>query len=155
MRRSPVETLVGALVIGVAVVFFLFAYNTAQVETVEGYAVTARFDRIDGIRQGSDVRMSGIKIGTVVDQRIDPETFLAVVRMSIDSKIRLPTDSSAAITSEGLLGDNYLSLTPGGADETIADGGEIEFTQGAVDLSSLIGQLIFGQTGDEGGEAGK
>lgn len=155
MRRSPVETLIGALVIAVAVLFFVFAYNTAQVETVEGYGVTASFDRIDGIDRGSDVRMGGIKIGTVVDQHIDLETYLAVVGMNIDSKIKLPTDSSASITADGLLGDRYLALTPGGAEEFIADGGRIEITQGAIDLTSLLGQLIFSQTGNEGGDATK
>ena len=155
MRRSPIETLIGALVIGVAVVFFVFAYNTAQVETVEGYSVTASFDRIDGIQPGSDVRMSGIKIGTVVHSRIDPQSYLAVVRMSIDSTIKLPTDSSAAISADGLLGDRYLALTPGGEEETIPDGGQIEITQGAIDLVSLLGQLIFSQTGHEGGTATK
>ena len=155
MRRSPIETLVGALVIAVAVLFFVFAYNTAQVETVEGYAVTAKFDRIDGIQRGSDVRMSGIKIGTVLDYRIDPETYLAVVSMSIESDIELPMDSSVSITSDGLLGDKYLSLTPGGDEEAIPDGGEIEITQGAIDLISMIGQLIFSQTGSEGGGATK
>ena len=155
MRRSPIETLVGALVIAVAVLFFIFAYNTAQVETVSGYSVTAKFDRIDGIQRGSDVRMSGIKIGTVLDHRIDPETYLALVTMSIESDIKLPTDSSVSITSDGLLGDKYLALTPGGDEEPIPDGGEIEFTQGAIDLTSLLGQLIFSQTGNEGGDATK
>ena len=155
MRRSPIETLIGALVIAVAVVFFVFAYNTAQVETVEGYQVSASFDRIDGIHPGSDVRMSGIKIGIVVDSRIDPETYLAVVTMSIDSKIELPADSSAAITADGLLGNRYLALTPGGDEETIPEGGRIEITQGAIDLTSLLGQLIFSQTGHEGGAATK
>ena len=150
MRRSPIETLVGALVIAVAVLFFVFAYNTAQVDTVEGYSVTAKFDRIDG-----DVRMSGIKIGTVLDYRIDPETYLAVVAMSIESDIELPMDSSVSITSDGLLGDKYLSLTPGGDEEAIADGGEIEITQGAIDLISMLGQLIFSQTGSKGGDATK
>ena len=155
MRRSPVETLIGALVIAVAVLFFVFAYNTAQVETVEGYTVSAAFDRIDGIQPGSDVRMSGIKIGTVVESRIDLRNYLAEVAMSIDSRIRLPTDSSLAITADGLLGDRYVAVTPGGEEETIPDGGRIEITQGAIDLTSLLGQLIFSQTGNEGGAATK
>lgn len=155
MRRSPVETLIGALVIAVAVLFFVFAYNTAQVETVEGYTVSASFDRIDGIHPGSDVRMSGIKIGTVVDSRIDLQNYLAVVAMSIESKIKLPEDSSLAITADGLLGDRYIAVTPGGAEEMIPDGGRIEITQGAIDLTSLLGQLIFSQTGNEGGGATK
>ncbi len=155
MRRSPVETLIGSLVIAVAVLFFVFAYKTAQVETVEGYTVSASFDRIDGIYPGSDVRLSGIKIGTVVEHHIDPENYLAVVRMSIDSKIKLPADSSLSITADGLLGNRYLAMSPGGAEETLPDGGQIEITQGAIDLTSLLGQLIFSQTGNEGGGATK
>ena len=149
MGRNLIETLMGAVVIAVAVFFVVFAYNTANIETVRGYLVTAKFDRIDGIREGSDVRMSGIKIGTVTNQKIDPQTYLAVVRMSIDPTIRLPMDTSASITADGLLGDKYLALSPGGAEEMIPKGGEIETTQGSIDLFSLVGQLIFSQTGEK------
>ncbi len=153
MGRNPIETLMGAAVIVGTVFLFVFAYNTADIKAVEGYQVTARFDRIDGIREGSDVRMSGIKIGTVTAQAIDPQTYLAVVTMSIDPSIRLPLDTSASITAEGLLGDKYLALSPGGEDEMIPQDGEIEITQGSIDLFSLVGQLVFSQTG--GGESGE
>ena len=126
MGRNLIETLMGAVVIAVAVFFFVFAYNTANIKTVQGYEVSAKFDRIDGIRQGSDVRMSGIKIGTVLTQRIDPQTYLAVVTMSIDPTIQLPLDTSASITADGLLGDKYLALSPGGDEEMIKAGGEID-----------------------------
>ena len=154
MGRNLIETLMGAVVIAVAVFFFIFAYNTADIQAVEGYRVSAKFDRIDGIREGSDVRMSGIKIGTVLSQRIDPQTYLAIVTMSIDPVIKLPLDTSASITADGLLGDKYLALSPGGEDEMIAADGEIETTQGSIDLFSLVGQLIFSQTGDDGAESG-
>ena len=153
MGRNLIETLMGAIVIAVAVFFFVFAYNTANIQAVEGYAITAKFDRIDGIREGSDVRMSGIKIGTVLNQVIDPQTYLAVVTMSIDPVIKLPLDTSASITADGLLGDKYLALSPGGDEEMIAQGGEIETTQGSIDLFSLVGQLIFSQTGDDGAKS--
>ena len=152
MGRNLIETLMGAVVIAVAVFFVVFAYNTANIETVRGYLVTAKFDRIDGIREGSDVRMSGIKIGTVIAQSLDSQTYLAVLTLSIDPTVKLPTDTSAAVTSEGLLGDKYLALSPGGAEEMIAPGGQIETTQGSIDLFSLVGQLIFSQTGKSGGE---
>lgn len=154
MGRNLIETLMGAVVIAVAVFFFVFAYNTANIKAVEGYEVSAKFDRIDGIRQGSDVRMSGIKIGTVLTQRIDPQTYLAIVTMSIDPVIKLPLDTSASITADGLLGDKYLALSPGGEDEMIPADGEIETTQGSIDLFSLVGQLIFSQTGDDGAKSG-
>ena len=154
-RRTPAETLVGALVIAVAAAFFVFAYTTAGIDTVEGYRVTAKFDRIDGIRQGSDVRMSGIRIGSVLDQSIDPRTYLAVVTMSIDPAVRLPEDSSASVSSDGLLGGAYLALTPGGAEETIPDGGEIEITQGSVDLLSLLLRYASGRDDAPAADAGQ
>ncbi len=153
MRKNSVETIMGAVVIAVAVLFVLFAYDKAGLTTVKGYAISAKFDRIDGIRRGSDVRMSGIKIGTVTDQALDPETYLAVVKLNIDTNIKLPLDTTAAITSDGLLGDKYMALSPGGDDKMIPVGGEIETTQGSIDLFSLVGQMIFSQTGDKGGKA--
>ena len=147
MRRNLIETIMGAVVLVVAAIFMLFAYSTADIQAVSGYPVTAKFDRIDGIREGSDVRMSGIKIGTVVKQKLDPETYLAVVTMTIDPAVKLPTDTSAQITSDGLLGDKYMALSPGGSDSMIPSGGEIETTQGSIDLFSLVGQMIFSQTG--------
>ena len=143
MRRNLIETLVGAVVIAVAAIFLVFAYDNADLRAVDGYRVMARFDRIDGLRTGSDVVMSGIKIGSVTGRPLDPETYLAVVTMTIDPKIELPADTSAAIVSDGLLGDKYLSLTPGAEDDAIPDGGEIEITQGAIDLLSLLGREIF------------
>jgi phospholipid/cholesterol/gamma-HCH transport system substrate-binding protein len=154
MRKNSVETIMGAVVIAVAVLFVMFAYDEADLKTVEGYAVSAKFDRIDGIKRGSEVRMSGIKIGTVTDQLLDPKTYLAVVQLNIDKQVKLPLDTSAAITSDGLLGDKYMALSPGGDDAMIPDGGEIETTQGSIDLFSLVGQMIFSQTGKKDGKAG-
>ena len=158
MRRNHIETLMGAVVVVVALLFLLFAYSTANLRPVgDAYSVVAKFDRIDGIQRGSDIRMAGIKIGTVADQRLDSETYLAVVTLSIDSRVKLPEDTSAAITSDGLLGDKYMVLTPGGADEMIPPGGEITTTQGSIDLIGLVGKLMFSQTGNEssGGDGKK
>jgi len=153
MGRNLVETLMGAVVLIVAIGFLAFAYQTAGMKSVDGYEVTAKFDRVDGLTEGSDVRMSGIKIGTVIDQQLDPQTYLAVVRLSINPNIKLPLDSSAEISSDGLLGDKYLSVTPGAEEEMLKSGGTIEHTQGSVDIVSLVGRLIFSQTekgkGDE------
>ncbi len=149
MQRNLIETIMGAVVIVVAAIFLVFAYTTADVRAVEGYDVSAKFDRIDGIKRGSDVRMAGIKIGTVMDSTLDPETYLAVVELSINPTVKLPLDTSASITSDGLLGDKYMSLSPGGDEAMIKPGGEIETTQGAIDLFSLVGQMIFSQTGKD------
>jgi phospholipid/cholesterol/gamma-HCH transport system substrate-binding protein len=155
MSRNAIETVMGALVLVVAGLFLFFAYSTSQVRATSGYEVTAAFDRVDGIREGGDVRISGIKVGSIVSQSLDPKTFLAMVRLSIDPQVKLPTDTVAQIASSGLLGDKYLSLVPGGADETIPPGGRIQFTQPAISLESLIGQYIFSsqQQGQGKGEA--
>lgn len=146
MNRNAVETVMGAVVLVVAAFFLFFAYTTSQVGAVSGYDLTARFNRIEGLRDGSDVRISGIRVGSVVSQELDPKTFVAVVRLSIEPSIKLPVDTVAAITSSGLFGDNYVSLEPGNEDEIIKPGGQIEHTQSPMNLQSLIGQYIFSQS---------
>tara|TARA_B100000686_G_scaffold101863_2_gene109088 strand:- start:735 stop:1190 length:456 start_codon:yes stop_codon:yes gene_type:complete len=145
MRGNVVEALLGAVVLVVAAGFLVFAYSSTDVAAIEGYQVHAKFDRVDGLRIGSDVRLGGIKVGTVVGQELEADTYLAVVRMTIDPRIKLPADSSAEIISDGLLGSKYLSLVPGGDEGIIEVGGEIRFTQSPVILENLIGQLIFSQ----------
>ena len=147
MRGNVLETVMGAVVLVVAALFLFFAYNTSQLRAVKGYEVTAEFERIDGIREGGDVRISGIKIGSVVDQKLDPKSFLATLRMSIDPAVKLPDDTVAEIVSAGLLGDKYLSLVPGGSDNVIPPGGRIKYTQSSISLENLIGQMIFSQPG--------
>ncbi len=149
MRRNLIETVVGAGVLVVAALFIVFAYSKAEVGTVDGYTIQAKFDRVDGIRPGTDVRMSGIKVGTVTSSELDPRTYLAVVRMSIRTDVKIPEDTSIAVSADGLLGDKFLALSPGGAEEMLPDGGEITTTQGSIDLMSIIGQLIFSQTGKD------
>jgi phospholipid/cholesterol/gamma-HCH transport system substrate-binding protein len=145
IKRNAVETVLGAVVLVVAALFLFFAYTTSEVRAVSGYELTARFDRIGGLRDGADVRISGIKVGTVTQQVLDPKTFEAVVTLSVQPDIKLPVDTVAAITSSGLLGSDFVSLTPGNDDDTIKPGGTIAHTQPPMDLQSLIGQYIFSQ----------
>jgi phospholipid/cholesterol/gamma-HCH transport system substrate-binding protein len=143
MRRNAVETIMGAVVLAVAAFFLVFAYTRAQVAYVKGYVLVAKFDRIDGIEDGSDVRLSGIKVGTVLSQSLDPDTYLAVLRISIDPRIELPADTVAKVTSDGLLGGKYLALDPGGEEQTLKPGDEIVYTQSAISIEDLIGRYIF------------
>lgn len=152
MQSNLVETLIGTLVVAVAAVFLFYGYGASGMRSSAGYRVDAAFSAIDGLANGADVRVSGIKVGTVVHQNLDPETFQAVVTLDIAPNVKLPDDSSAKITSEGLLGGSYISVTPGGSEEYLADGSEIMFTQGSVDLMSLIGQAVFSTQGGGGGE---
>ena len=99
----------------VAVIFIVFAYARSDVATVSGYEVTARFTAVDGLRVGDDVRISGIKVGSIIGADLDPEMFDAVLRLSIDPSFELPEDTDAAVSTEGLLGGKYVALEPGGA----------------------------------------
>jgi len=143
MNRNIAETLIGAVVILVAAGFLFFAYSKSTVRAVEGYNISAKFTSVGSLREGADVRISGIKIGTVIDAEIQPDTFFAVVDMAIDPSIKLPEDSSAAISQDGLLGDTYVKLEPGGAQETLVAGDTITDTAPAPDLFGLINQLVY------------
>jgi phospholipid/cholesterol/gamma-HCH transport system substrate-binding protein len=144
MGNNLVETLLGAVVLIVAGLFLVFAYSTTNVRTVGGYEVRAKFERVDGLNTGSDVKLSGIKVGTIIEQRLEPETYLAIVRMNINSNVKLPADTSASVTSDGLLGSNFVALSPGGDDKMIQPGGEIRHTQGPVNVVQLLGKFVFG-----------
>ena len=146
MKKNPVETVMGAVVLVIAAIFLVFAYSTADIRRIQGYPITMRFDRIDGLRLGGDVKMSGVKIGSVVQESLDPDTFLAVVTVHIDPSVKLPDDSSAKILSEGLGDEKYLALVPGASEAMLPPGGEIQYTQGSVDLIGLIGRLMFSKT---------
>jgi phospholipid/cholesterol/gamma-HCH transport system substrate-binding protein len=153
MQSNLVETLIGAIVVVIAGVFLYYGYSNSGMRSANGYHVKAEFDRVDGLANGSDVRLSGIKVGTVVSQAIDQKNYQAVVTLSLAPDVKIPDDSSAKITSEGLLGSNYIALTPGGSEDYLKDGGEITFTQGSVDLMGLIGQAMFSTTGGKGGNS--
>ncbi len=152
MRRNLIETVLGGVVLLVAALFLVFAYSNASLRTVSGYELLAKFDRIDGLNQGSDVKVSGIKVGTITSQEIDPKSYLAVIRFTVDPRIKLPVDSAAEVVSEGLLGSKYLSLVPGADAKNLQPGQEIRFTQSPVNLESLIGQLIFSGKGGGGSD---
>jgi len=150
MSSNLVESIIGAVVLLVAGWFLVFAYERTDVANVDGYTLQARFDRIDGLIVGSDVRVAGIKVGTILENELDGASFQAIVKFSVASNIELPIDTAAAISSESLLGGVYLTLLPGGDDETLVDGDEIEETQDAVDLLGLIGKFTSG--GDNEGK---
>ena len=150
MKRSVVETALGALVIGVAALFLIFSYKIANVGAgSDGYEVTAHFSGIGGLQAGDDVQISGVKIGTVSAVELDEETYLARVRMQVMPDVKLPTDTAALISSESLLGGRYLALEPGAEEDMIKPGGIIEYTQAPQNLEQLLGQFIFSMQGDD------
>jgi len=144
MKNNLVETAVGALVIAIAAGFFFYVYNSTEFgQGTGGYKINAEFENIEGISVGSDIRMAGIKIGSVVQQKLDPESFQAVVTMSVANFIKLPDDTTAKVTSEGLLGSKFITLEVGGSDELLKDGDSLTHTQSALDIWSLINEFMF------------
>ena len=144
MQNNTVETLIGAIVVAVAAGFLFFAYTSTGAGSVSGYSIAARFSSADGISSGTDVRLHGIKIGTVSDLTLDPKTFMAIARLSVRNDVQIPDDSAVKITSSGLLGSSYVAIQPGGSDKNVKPGGELTNTQGSVDLMGLIGRAVMG-----------
>ncbi|PLX34046.1 MAG: outer membrane lipid asymmetry maintenance protein MlaD [Hyphomicrobiales bacterium] len=144
MKSSLVETLVGASVILIAGLFLYYMYSSTGQSAGSGYySITAEFDRVDGLPVGADVRLAGIKVGSVIGQKLDQENYRAIVSFAIAKGIKLPKDTNAKIASKGLLGGSYITLDPGGDEELLAEGGHIVYTQSSIDLMSLIGKAIF------------
>lgn len=148
LKDHVAEALAGLAVVAIAAWFLIFALGRTGSTGTDSYALTARFPNAAGISVGSDVRVSGLKVGAVTHQKLDPASFQAVVTLSVDKAVKLPLDSSAAITSEGLLGGSFIALVPGGDPEQLAPGDEITDTQGSTDLMGLIGSVI-NRSGDD------
>jgi len=143
MQRSAIETVMGAVVLVVAAFFIVLAYNTTDIKPVGGYQLQAKFNAVDGLAIGSDVRIGGVKVGSVVDQYIDQELYQAVVSFSVKETIQLPADSTASVNSSGLLGEKYLAIAPGRDSKVLAEGESITNTRDVVSLEELIGRVIF------------
>jgi phospholipid/cholesterol/gamma-HCH transport system substrate-binding protein len=143
MRLNIVEIVTGAVVITISAVLLFYAYTSTKHTDQEGYKIIARFHKADGLVEGSDVKMGGIRVGSVSKMTLDPKRYDAIIELSIKPEIKLPADTSASIISESLLGGKYIDLQPGGDEEMMEPGSEIQQTQSAVILESLIGQLIF------------
>lgn len=142
-RRSIAEVLTGAVVLLVAAGFLVYAVAHSGRSASGGYTLNARFDHVDGLAVGADVRLAGVKVGSVTGEAIDPKTYLAMVSFTVRPDIKLPKDTSASITAEGLLGGDYLSLSPGGDETMLHPGQTITITQSSVNLEQLLGNFIF------------
>ncbi len=143
------EIIVGTFVLLCATFFFFDSYSSAKINREGGYFLVAKFDNADGINSGSDVKISGVKIGIVEDQFLDKETFRATLKLNIDPAIKIPTDSSIKVASEGLLGAKYLAISPGGDEENLNSGDEIIFTQSSINFEDLLGKFIFSDKKNE------
>lgn len=143
MNNSVFETVIGAVVLLVAVFFLAFAYQSSNFTHFDGYVVSANFTQAEGIKEGTEVKISGVHVGTVIGQSLDPEQYTAVVKMRINTNVKLPLDTTASVTSEGLLGGRFISLEPGGDPDFLKPGDKILYTQSSPNLEQLLGKFIF------------
>lgn len=149
MSGHSVEVIVGGAVLAAAIGFVVYAGQaTGFAKSDAGYPLTASFRSLEGVQVGTDVRLAGVKIGTVTDVRLNAETYRAETVFSVSDEFRIPDDSAVVISSEGLLGGNFVEIMPGGSPFYFEAGNEIEDTQGAVSLISLLLKFVAG-SGDE------
>jgi phospholipid/cholesterol/gamma-HCH transport system substrate-binding protein len=143
-RHNPAELITGAVVLLVAGGFLVFAVaNTGKSFGGSGYDLHASFDHVDGVSTGTDVRIAGVRVGSIQSITLDPKTFEADVVFSVQNDIKLTDDSSATVSTDGLLGGKYLAIAVGGSDKILKPGDAITITQGSINLESLLGKYIF------------
>lgn len=148
MSENKTEVFVGAAVLAAAVGFVAYAGQiTGFSKQTSGYELTASFRSAEGVTVGTDVRLAGVKVGTVTDITLNPQTFRADTAFSVANGIEIPDDSAVVVASEGLLGGNFVEIVPGGSLFNFQPGDEIEDTQGAVSLVGLLMKFVSG--GDE------
>jgi phospholipid/cholesterol/gamma-HCH transport system substrate-binding protein len=146
IKNNLFEVIVGTFVLGCAIYFFFFSFSKSNISTSSTYQVVAKFDNIDGVSTGSDIKISGVKVGAVANEVIDPQTYRAILKLNINQDIKLPKDSSAKILSSGLLGGKYIGIEVGAEEEVLKDGDQIQFTQSGVNFEELLGKFIFGSS---------
>jgi phospholipid/cholesterol/gamma-HCH transport system substrate-binding protein len=147
MAENKAEVLAGAAVLAAALGFMIYAgAGNGYGPQAQSYPLRASFRSVEGITAGSDVRLAGVKVGSITSLTLNPTTFFADATILVDQTLQLPADSQIVISSEGLLGGNYVELIPGGALENLAPGDEIEDTQGAVSLIGLLLKFVTGKS---------
>ena len=148
MASERAEILAGAAVLAIAGGFLAYAANSAGMlaRTGDTYPLTASFRALDGISVGSDVRLAGVKVGSISSITLNPQTFFADTTIQLRKDILLPEDSAILISSEGLLGGNFVEIVPGGSLDNLSPGDEIEDTQGAVSLITLLMKFVSGNS---------
>jgi len=143
MTRNTIETVMGAVVLIVAGVFLWMAHAVTNIQSSDGLILKAEFGAIGGLNIGDDVRISGIKVGKVIDTSLNPEAYGATVMLSVDERISLPLDSAARIAASSLLGGNHVDILPGFEEDFLQSGAVIYDTRDPVNLTDLLGKAVF------------
>ena len=149
MSKKPVETIMGVVVLVVATLFMFFAYRVSDLQVVKGYELNARFLKVGGLNTGADVRINGIKVGTVISQKINSLDYMVDVKLSILPNISIPSDSTVLVVGDGLMGDKFVKIEPGNSSEKLKNGDSIEKTKDAKSLEDMVGEIIFMVSGNE------
>ena len=149
MAENKLEIAAGLLVVAAALGFVIFAGKGSGMGSGgDTYDLRASFRSIEGVSLGSDVKLAGVKVGTLTQVSLNPQTYMADAVLSLQKSVELPSDSAVLISSEGLLGGNFIELQPGGMPDVLAPGDEIEDTQGAVSLVSLLMKFVGSKPAD-------
>jgi phospholipid/cholesterol/gamma-HCH transport system substrate-binding protein len=145
MKQNIIETVIGFVVIIVSLAFLMFAYKAGKPSSNEagGYRISARFQNAEGIIDGSDIMLAGIKIGSVESLDLDKTSFLAILNLRINQNVKLPKDSQASVVTSGFLGNKFISITPGSSEDDLVDNDQIKYTQSSVNIEALIGKLMY------------
>lgn len=147
MKQQLIEILTGIIVIIVATIFLVFAYNKSKGNRAgDGYNLQVYFQNIEGIEEGADVKLSGIKIGYVKAITLDITSFDAVVTLKIANNIPIPKDSRAIVTTSGLIGSKYININPGASDINLSNNDRIKLTQSSLNFEDLIAKLMYSIT---------
>ncbi|MDR1694536.1 MAG: MlaD family protein [Lactobacillaceae bacterium] len=152
MNKKPIETIMGIIVIFIAASFIYFSYNASDLRVVKGYEITVNFLKVGGLNIGSDVRINGVKVGTVVSQSLDNENYHAVIKLSVASNIKLPKDSTFEVATDGLMGDKFIKVQPGTSLELLKNGDTATNTKDFKTIEDMVGEIIFAVTGGDGNE---
>lgn len=145
MKKFSVETAVGLFMVGGFLCFAWLSVRLGDVDLFGGstYAVSARFGSISGLKEGAEVEIAGVKVGKVAGIHLDPADYDAIVTFAIEPEVKISSDSIASIRTAGIIGDRYVDISPGGAEDYIGPGGVIEETESAINLEQLISKYIF------------
>ncbi len=147
MEQRVIETIVGFIVISLALFSFVFFYKVSNYsKESDGYFLNAYFQNIEGLSEGNDVKLSGIKIGYIDSLSLEKDTYFAIAKLKIKKSVDIPSDSRAVISTNGLIGGKYVRINPGAADDNLKDNGKIKYTQSAISIEDLIGKLIYSMT---------
>lgn len=149
MNKKPVETIMGVVVLAVAALFMMFAYRVSDLQAVKGYELNARFMKVGGLNTGADVRINGIKVGSVISQNVNPLDYMVDVKLSLMPNISLPVDSAVMIAGDGLMGDKFVKIEPGHSAQKMEPGSVFQHTKDAKSLEDMVGEIIFMVTNDD------